>query len=246
MDDLNGYLLEQALALGADFFGVADLAPAREFIAERGGEMVAQFPRAVSIGVRMPSEIVDQIVRQDDRTALIAYLSHSYDILNIRLNQIASRLAALLQREGCRAFPVAAAERANGEDLYGLLSHKLAAHLAGLGWIGKSCLLVTPGAGPRVRWASILTDAPLEAGQPMVERCGTCTVCVDACPPHAFTGRNFRPDEPLEARYDAYKCHVYLQWRKEQVDVRVCGMCVYACPYGRKKRDAEKAQGSDL
>ena len=241
MDILDEHLREQALALGADFFGVADLAPAREFIAERGGEMVAQFPRAVSIGVMMPSEIVDQIVRQDDRTALIAYRSHSYDILNIRLNQIASRLAGLLQREGHRAFPIAAAERANGEDMYGLLSHKLAAHLAGLGWIGKSCLLVTPEVGPRVRWASILTDAPLEAGQPMAERCGTCTVCVDACPPRAFTGRNFRPDEPREARYDACKCHVYLRWRKEQVDVRVCGMCVYACPHGRKKNDADKA-----
>jgi epoxyqueuosine reductase QueG len=238
--DLNNLLHEQALALGADFFGVADLAPAREFIEERGGEMVAQFPRAVSIGVMMPSEIVDQIVRQDDRVALIAYRSHSYDILNIRLNQIASQLASLLQREGHRALPVAAAERANGEDLYGLLSHKLAAHLAGLGWISKSCLLVTPEVGPRVRWASILTDAPLETGQPMAEQCGTCMVCVDACPSHAFTGRNFRPDEPRKARYDAYKCHVYLQWRKEQIDVRVCGMCVYVCPYGRKEQNADK------
>jgi epoxyqueuosine reductase QueG len=240
LGDLQNLIREKALVLGTDFFGVADLSPAREFIGERGGEMVAQFSRAVSIGVMMPQAIVDQIVRQDDKAALIAYRSHSYDILNIRLNQIASRLAGLLQREGHRAFPIAAAERANGEDLYGLLSHKLAAHLAGLGWIGKSCLLVTPEVGPRVRWASILTDAPLAAGRPMEERCGTCMVCVDACPPHAFTGRNFRPDEPREARYDAYKCHVYLQWRKEQVDVRVCGMCVYACPVGRKKKDADK------
>lgn len=240
MDDLNERFREQALTLGADFFGVADLAPAREFIAARGGEMVAQFPRAASIGVMMPQAIVDQIVRQDDKAALIAYRSHSYDILNIRLNQVASRLAGLLQREGHRAFPVAAAERANGEDLYGLLSHKLAAHLAGQGWIGKSCLLVTPEVGPRVRWASVLTDAPLEAGQPMAERCGTCTACVEACPPHAFTGRNFYADEPRKARYDAHKCNAYMRQRRDKVGVRVCGMCVYACPYGRKKKDADK------
>jgi epoxyqueuosine reductase len=241
LGDLQDRLREDASALGADFFGVADLAPAREFIAERGGEMVAQFPRAVSIGVMMPSTIVDQIVRHDDKAALIAYRSHSYDILNIRLNQIASRLSSLLQREGHRAFPIAAAERANGEDMYGLLSHKLAAHLAGLGWIGKSCLLVTPEVGPRVRWTSILTDAPLAPGQPMAERCGICTLCVEACPPRAFTGRNFFSDEPREARYDAHKCHTYLQQRKEQVGVRVCGLCVYVCLYGRKKKDAEKA-----
>ena len=66
MSDLQNLIQEEALTLGADFFGVADLTPAREFIAERGGEMVVQFPRAVSIGVMMPSAIVDQIVRQDD------------------------------------------------------------------------------------------------------------------------------------------------------------------------------------
>jgi epoxyqueuosine reductase len=246
LDDLQGRVREEALALGADFFGVADLAPAREFVAQRGGEMVAQFPRAVSVGVMMPSTIVDQIVRHDDKAALIAYRSHSYDILNIRLNQIASRLASLLQHEGYQAFPIAAAERANGEDMYGLLSHKLAAHLAGLGWIGKSCLLVTPEVGPRVRWASVLTDAPLAPGQPMAERCGTCTECVDICPPHAFTGRNFFSDEPREARYDADKCHAYLRQRKEYIGVRVCGLCVYVCPYGRKKNNAEKASSSDV
>ena len=235
MGDLQNLVREEALTLGADFFGVADLAPAREFIAERGGEMVAQFPRAVSIGVIMPQMIVDQIVRQDDKAALIVYRSHSYDILNIRLNQIASRLAGLLQREGHRAFPIAAAERANGEDLYGLLSHKLAAHLAGMGWIGKSCLLVTPEMGPRVRWATVLTDAPLKAtGEPMGERCGACVECVEICPVKAFTGQPFRENESREARYDASRCDRYFARMEEEGAVAVCGLCLYICPYGRQ------------
>jgi epoxyqueuosine reductase len=239
VNSLNERLRQEALTLGADFFGVADLSPAREFVEEQGGEMVVQFPRAVSIGVMMPSAIVDQIVRHDDKPALIAYRSHSYDILNIRLNQIASRLSSFLQREGHRAFPIAAAERADGETMRGLISHKLAAHLAGLGWIGKSCLLVTPEVGPRVRWVSVLTDAPLAPGQPMAERCGTCTECVDICPVRAFTGRSFRADEPREARYDVFKCNdYYMRQREQQMGVRVCGLCVYVCPYGRKERDA--------
>lgn len=239
MDTLDGRLREQALSLGADFFGVADLSLARDAVEEQGGEMLTQFPHAISIGVMMPSAIVDQIVRQGDRAALIAYRSHSYSILNTRLNQTVSRLSGLLQRDGYRAFPIAAAERANGKDLHGLLSHKLAAHLAGLGWIGKSCLLVTPEVGPRVRWASVLTDAPLVTGQPLAERCGKCTECVDICPVHAFTGRNFSPDEPREARYDAHKCHAYLMQRDEQIGVRVCGLCVYVCPHGRRNQNAE-------
>jgi epoxyqueuosine reductase QueG len=123
------------------------------------------------------------------------------------------------------------------EGLHAAFSHKLAAHLAGLGWIGKSCLLVTPQVGPRVRWASILTDAPLTAGEPMEERCGECKVCVKACPPQVLTNRNFVSDESREVRYDAHACSVYQKESEEYVKVRICGMCVYACPHGREKKN---------
>ena len=36
---------------GADFFGVADLSPAREAILEQGGVLIAEYPRAVSKNV---------------------------------------------------------------------------------------------------------------------------------------------------------------------------------------------------
>jgi epoxyqueuosine reductase QueG len=242
MDNLDEYLRKQALDLGADFIGVADLSPAREYIERHGGTMLARFPRAVSIGVAMPFAIVDQLPRhREDKAAAVAYRTHSYSILNARLDQLASRLASVLQREGHNAFPVRASQPgplADGEGLHAAFSHKLAAHLAGLGWIGKSCLLVTPQAGPRVRWASILTDAPLTPGQPMDERCGDCRVCVEACPPQVLTNRNFVPDEPRQARYDAHACNAYQRDSEDFVEVRVCGMCVYACPHGRKKQNA--------
>jgi epoxyqueuosine reductase QueG len=234
-DDLENCLNNQALALGADYFGVADLAPAQGLIEEQGGEMMAQFPRAVSIGVLMPFAIVDQIPRHREKAVALAYRSHSYDILNFRLDQIASRLASRLQQERYRAFPVRASQTVDAERMYGLFSNKLAAHLAGLGWIGKSCLLVTPEAGPRVRWASILTDAPLATGEPLAERCGKCKVCVEACPSQAFSGRNFRADEPREARFDVFKCSEYFRQNEERTGARVCGMCVYSCPHGKKR-----------
>ena len=236
MGDLDARLRREAFALGVDFFGVADLAPARDAISMQGGDLVAQFPRALSIGVAMPTTIVDQLVRQDDKRVLIAYRSHSYDILNIRLNQVSSRLAGFLQREGCRAFPIAAAERGDGESMYGLFSHKLAAHLAGLGWIGKSCLLITQEAGPRVRWASVLTTAPLlPTGKPLKERCGNCSECVDICPPRAFTGRPYRDGEHRDLRFDVHKCDAYFEQLKQEMVVPVCGMCLYVCPYGRNR-----------
>ena len=236
---LEDCLRKKALALEVDYFGVADLSPANELVRKLGGEMLAQFPRAISIGVKMPLSIVNQLSHHDDKSVALAYRSHGYEIINFRLDQIVSRLSSILQREGCRSFPIAASQAVDNERYYALFSHKLAAHLAGLGWIGKSCLLVTPEVGPRVRWASILTDAPLAAGQPMAQQCGACMECIKACPAHAFTGRNFQADEPREARFDVLKCYEYQYRKRGQMDSILCGMCVYICPYGRKRGEQD-------
>jgi len=115
-------------------------------------------------------------------------------------------------------------------------SIKMAARLAGLGWIGKCCLLVTPNVGPRVRWASILTDAALKAiKKPMKDGCGECHECVDICPTKAFTGEPFRPEDPREVRYNAHNCDKYLSKLEKTSALGVCGMCLYACPYGKNK-----------
>jgi epoxyqueuosine reductase QueG len=240
-NDLREELRNEALALGGDFFGVADLSPAQHLVLEQGGEMIAQFPRALSVGVVMPFAIVDQLPRPREKAVALAYRTHSYSILNDRLDQITSKLTSRLQKRGYLAFPVRASQTVDEEKLIGHISHKLAAHMAGLGWIGKSCLLVTPEVGPRVRWATVLTNAPLPTGKPMEVRCGTCTDCVDACPVSAFTGRNFSPSEPRESRFDAKKCDEYLDWYKRvpDMEISVCGMCVYACPHGRRGLSTE-------
>ena len=123
------------------------------------------------------------------------------------------------------------------EELLGPFTHKAVARLAGLGWIGKSCLLVTPEAGPRVRWGTVLTDAPMTGvGWPLENGCGACRACVEICPAQAFTGRPFRPEEPVALRYDVRKCQAYLK------QAPVCGLCLAVCPHGkslgRRKRAA--------
>ena len=233
---LDDKICEVAENLGADFFGVADLAPARGFISWQGGREVAEYPRAISIGVALLDPIVNQLPRRGEKAAAMEYKHHAYDTVNGLLDIIALRLSGSLQRQGYRAFPVPASKRAVVDDrVAATFSHKLAAHLAGLGWIGKSCLLITPEAGPRVRWVTVLTDAPLHpTGSPLAERCGECRECVEICPMAAFTGRPFREDEPREARYDARKCEQYLKDLEEKTGYGVCGMCLYVCPHGRK------------
>lgn len=230
---LNDNLRELALKEGADFYGVADLTPARDFIQDQGGDEVASYPRAISLGIRIMDSIVDQLPHRKERRVAVNYRHHGYDIINKRLDLLASLLSSIIQNEGFRALPIPASERYDDERICAVLSHKLAAHLAGHGWIGKSCLLVTPKAGPRVRWITILTDAPLEVtGKIMDDHCRDCTECADICPVSAFTGTHFKENDAREVRYDARKCEKYLG---EGEEWRVCGLCVYVCPHGRNK-----------
>ena len=231
--DLDTDLRTLAQSLDADYFGVADLAPAHDAILAQGGERVARYPRAVTIGIVLQDSLVD-LLPDDDKAGAILYKHNSYDVVNIALDQVALRVANTLRRAGFDAFPIPASKRTDNEQISGIFSQKLAAHLAGLGWIGRSCLLVTLDHGPRVRWVTILTDALLQpTGSPMEPRCGACTACVDICPQHAFSGRMFSRDEPRELRFDAAACDRYFKEMEQKKGVAVCGLCLYVCPHGR-------------
>lgn len=234
--DLEKRLVDSAMLWGADYFGIADLSPARDAILEQGGTEIAAYPRAISIGIGLLHPVVDQLSPRPGRAAAISYRFHIYDIINSRLDHIISRLGSLLQHKGYRAFPVPASKRVDQERIAAIFSHKLSAHLAGLGWIGKNCLLITPDMGPRARWGTVLTDAPLEAtGQSLGERCGDCRECVDLCPVKALTGQPFRAGEPRAVRFDAAKCDRYFaKMREKDAETSVCGLCLYVCPYGRR------------
>jgi epoxyqueuosine reductase QueG len=245
---LNDVLNDLVRNEGADFFGIAGLSRASAAILEQGGEEVSSYPRAISIGITLLDAIIDQLPRGFDRGVAVSY-RHHYDITNLRLDILAAKVANMLQRKGYKAYPIPASQRFDDQRICAIFSHKLAANLAGLGWIGKSCLLITPESGPRVRWVTVLTNAPLNPNQDLVEdSCGSCSECVDACPVHAFTGRPFHEDEAREIRYDAFKCEKYLNDLEAATGLATCGLCIYACPQrGLKKRlRKEVGRGKEL
>jgi len=231
-------LEEFARGQGIPLFGVADLVPVRDYIGETYGDELLHLPRAISMGLPYPAGVVNQLADAPSHTYL-----YYYKVLNTRLDDLALLLANRLQEAGYEAFPIPASQRVTEDRLAGIFSHRLAAALSGLGWIGRNSSLISPEYGPRLRLVTVLTDCPLPEDRPMESRCGVCRACEEACPSGAITGEEFCPEDPLEKRFLGYLCDEHLSRVRSTFGKRICGKCLSACPWGeRKKRhhDQEK------
>ncbi|HNT33903.1 MAG TPA: 4Fe-4S double cluster binding domain-containing protein [bacterium] len=231
---LKDEIRQIAPSFGADLVGFVDITTQAGNLTKAGFTAHEQYECAISIGIPVINSIADQIGTTTTASAAYLYRLFCYDIINNRLNEIAFSIASHLEKAGFRSFPVPSTHLATANRIQpGLFSHKATAYLAGLGWIGKSCLLVTPQFGPRLRLTTVLTTAQIgDDPKPMENRCGECTRCLEICPAKAFTGREFAITDPLEVRMDAAKCDEHLKKKEETVGVRVCGLCVTVCPYG--------------
>jgi len=229
--DLNDLVKKNILSYGADLCAVADLSTVQEELHAAYGHCFDGLTRAVSFGVYLPFRVVEELLEHPTHT----YLAY-YDIANALINEIGLRLNNDLLKMGFDAYPVPASQRTGAKD-GSIFSHRMAAQLSGLGWIGKSCALVTKEAGPRLRLGTVLTDAPLTPGMPAKNLCGDCTLCTDHCPAQAILGRPFDEGEDLSLRFDFHKCDAYLTETRQTFGKRICGRCVAVCRFGRPENN---------
>jgi epoxyqueuosine reductase len=106
---------------------------------------------------------------------------------------------------------------------------------AGIGWHGKSTMLIDQRLGTWFFLAEVLTTLDLPPDEPVRDRCGTCERCITACPTGAITAPH---------RLDARRCISYLTIElkgaiplelRPLIGDRIfgCDDCLDACPWNR-------------
>jgi epoxyqueuosine reductase QueG len=225
-DMLNDKLMDILVSEGASLVGWADLG-------EIASEDRDNLPYGISIAVALDAEVMSAIQNGPTR----AYYDE-YKRLNTLLADLGQNVEVFLSSQGYRAVCLHPTSGNDKNTLATRLPHKTVATRAGLGWIGKCALLVTPKYGSAVRLITVLTDAPIAAGQPVNEsRCGDCVACVEICSARAVSGINWRSGLPRESLYNAFACREKaLELAEEKIEMRItlCGRCIVACPWTKQ------------
>ncbi|MCB9896507.1 MAG: tRNA epoxyqueuosine(34) reductase QueG [Planctomycetes bacterium] len=124
------------------------------------------------------------------------------------------------------------------------LQERAFAARAGLGWIGRSTLLLDEHHGPWMLLGEIVTDLEIAPDAPAAGRCGTCTACVDACPTGALDAHGLDARKCLSYWTIEHRGALPAEWAA-RLDGHAfgCDDCLVACPFG-DGRVARSASGS--
>jgi epoxyqueuosine reductase QueG len=225
MNTLTSSLKDLLISNGADLVGFGDLTALPPNVRQN-------LPVGVCVAVKYPRDVIMGIHDMPTR----AYYEH-YSIINDKLDELVTAGELFLKERGYAAIAQTIDFVAQNETNYdSLFPHKTVATRAGLGWIGKSALLVTPEFGSALRISSLLTDAPLITNSSQDSSlCGSCTACENACPAKTIRGHLWDISTPRDELFDPVACRK--QQRRLQdigIEKAQCGKCIEVCPYTQK------------
>ena len=194
-----------------------------------------------TLGMAAESETLPPEVRPDYLQNYF-YKTVGYDFINERLNQIALLLTNFLEDRGYLSiyFPATFDEKNHRfqqmakNSGFGPLSQRHAAVLSGLAEFGLNNVAVTSQYGPRIRFNSVITEAPLAPNSLLKEKIcpgDSCRICADECPPGAIS---LLPDIDSEAFWLSPPARTDVSICRENRNPCFCfGKCIRVCPVGR-------------
>jgi len=159
------------------------------------------------------------------RVAMYAWGDDYHDVMRTKLAALAEAIRPIAP--GPFEFKVCV-------DTSPLLEREWAA-AAGIGWIGKNTMVLDHQLGSYFFLGELLTTLELPADDPLADRCGTCTACLEACPTGAF---------PAAYQMDPSRCISYLTIEhRGPIDpsfhaamddwIFGCDICQEVCPHNR-------------
>lgn len=183
----------------------------------------------ISIALAYPSKLKDAPrSTKEDRRGIFCRASWGQDYHHVLRDRL-SKLEVYIRER------VPNAEFKSMVDT-GELSDRAVAERAGIGWSGKNCAIITPEFGSYVYLGEIVTNIPFSPDTPMEDRCGSCNICVDACPTGALV---------QGGQLDSNKCIAFLTQTKgfladkyrKKLGNRLygCDTCQTVCPENKGK-----------
>jgi epoxyqueuosine reductase len=183
MEQLKEKVKQKAHEIGMDLVGVTDISRIEN--APKRFHATDYLPSArvvIVVGCHIPEGSVENWTKTPS-----SYQYYGYALPNKELGRACFHISKLVEKEGYRCFPIVPTGHSKDWDhkaQMGEFSHRHAAVAAGLGELGYNRLVITPQFGNRIRFCSIITEAPL-APDPMYDGpplCDRCKKCIKACP----------------------------------------------------------------
>jgi epoxyqueuosine reductase len=173
------------------------------------------YDNAIILAMEMSKELIDRAPSQ----ATLNMVFGTYD----DLGKAANKIAEFLRDHG---FAAQADHPLGGLVLFPPLAQK-----AGIGWVGKHGLLITPEFGPRVRLTAVYTNIenlPLAESNIhgwIEDYCKICGICVKQCPPKAIRDESVTHETGRITRISQQDCFEYF------AQYYGCSVCIKVCPF---------------
>ncbi len=179
----------------------------------------------IVVGMNYYTDHVADESQQAGRIARYAWGKDYHDLMLTRLKQLEDFLHEQIPEIETKSYVDT-----------GPIMEKAWAQEAGIGWIGKHTNLVSTDYGSWLLLGEILTTSELEADEPGIDLCESCTLCIQACPTNAIV-------EPYQL--DAERCisYITIEHRGSLTDIEPelrkkignrifgCDDCLDICPF---------------